>query len=113
MTPFLLDTLTIIFIVGSLALLWVNLRGLFRRTARRVPLERGAVPVNGDAAAVTFNEVAEASDAEIAACSARAGECLEQAEQSTSETDREAWLLMAQKWIKLGEQAKRRGNGFV
>lgn len=112
MIPPLLDTLTIIFVVGGLALLWVNWRSLRQRT-RVVPPERGAARVNSDAAAVTFNEERPTGtpDADIATCSARAEECLEQAERSTSQTDREAWLPMAQKWIKLGEEAKRRGSG--
>jgi hypothetical protein len=46
------------------------------------------------------------SDADIATSRARAEECLEQAARATSETDKEAWLGMATKWIELIEDAE-------
>jgi hypothetical protein len=47
------------------------------------------------------------SDADLATSRARAEECLELAAQSTSQTDKEIWLQMAEKWIKLVEDAER------
>ena len=94
----LLDALTIFFIVAGLALLWLNLRDWRRRT---VPI---APPKQAD-------YVDEMSDADIARSRAQAEECLKQAESSTSENDKETWLRMAAKWIKLIEDAEQRRSG--
>jgi hypothetical protein len=48
------------------------------------------------------------SDADLATSRARAEECLGQAQQATSETDRVIWLQMAEKWIRLFEDADQR-----
>jgi hypothetical protein len=89
-----LDALTIFFIVAGLVLLWLNLR-VWRR--RIVPK---ALP----------EHVAGMSDTDLATSRARAEECLGQAEQATSQTDKEIWLQMAEKWIKLVEDAERGRN---
>ena len=89
-----LDALTIFFIVAGLVLLWLNLR-VWRR--RIVPK---ALP----------EHVAGMSDTDLATSRARAEECLELAAQSTSQTDKEIWLQMAEKWIKLVEDAERGRN---
>jgi hypothetical protein len=94
MPPVLLDALTILFIVASLALLWLNLHVWRRRT---VPIAR---PKQED-------HVGGISDADIAKSRAQAEECLKQAESSMSETDKETWLRMAAEWIKLIEDAER------
>jgi hypothetical protein len=94
----LLDALTIFFIVAGLALLWLNLRDWRRRA---VPI---APPKQAD-------YVGEMSDADIARSRAQAEECLKQAEVSTSENDKETWLRMAAKWIKLIEDAEQRRSG--
>jgi hypothetical protein len=49
------------------------------------------------------------SEADIARV--RAAECLHEAERSTSEVDKEIWLQMAEKWIKLVEDAERGRSG--
>ena len=90
-----LDALTIFFIVAGLVLLWLNLR-VWRR--RIVPK---ALP----------EHVAGMSDTDLATSRARAEECLGQAEQATSQTDKEIWLQMAEKWIKLVEDAERGRSG--
>jgi hypothetical protein len=94
----LLDALTIFFTVAGVALLWLNLRDWRRRT---VPI---APPKQAD-------YVGEMSDADIARSRAQAKECLKQAESSTSENDKETWLGMAAKWIKLIEDAEQRRSG--
>jgi hypothetical protein len=115
MIPFLLDALTIVFIVAGLTLLWLNLRSCRRRTAPiPPPPEHGGVaPVDVSTASVTLNEeyIAGTSHIDIAASRAQAEECLDQADRSTSPTDREAWLRMAAEWIKLAEDAERRRSG--
>src|ERR1700733_10380371 len=98
MIPFLLDALTIFFIVAGLVLLWLNLRAWRRRT---VPI---ALPEHEE-------YLAEMSDADIAWSRAQAEECLEQAESSMSESDKETWMRMAAKWIKLAEDAEQRRSG--
>jgi hypothetical protein len=98
MIPVLLDALTIFFIVAGVALLWANLRDWRRRT---VPV---ATPKQAN--------IGEMTDAEIARSRTQALECLGQAEQATSQTDKEIWLQMAEKWIELIEDAesKRRSD---
>jgi hypothetical protein len=91
----ILDALTIFFIVAGLILLWLNLRGGRRRAVPTALPGQGGYPEG-------------ISDADIATSRARAQECLEQAAQSTSETDKEAWLRIAAEWIKLVEDADRR-----
>lgn len=108
MIPLLLNALTILFIFAGLTLLWLNLRSWRRRTARVAPTRQAGhavAPIN-----VTLNEeyLAGRSHADIAASCAQAEECLDQADRSTSQTDREAWLRMAAEWIKLAEDAERR-----
>jgi hypothetical protein len=66
MIPFLLDALTIFFIVAGLVLLWLNLRAWRRLT---VPI---ALPEHEE-------YLAGMSDADIAWSRAQAEECLEQA----------------------------------
>jgi hypothetical protein len=90
----ILDALTIFFIVAGLVLLWLNLRGGCRRTIPTALPEQAGYPEG-------------ISDADIATSRVRAQECLEQAAQSTSETDKEAWLRIAAEWIKLVEDADR------
>jgi hypothetical protein len=51
-------------------------------------------------------EQGEMTDAEIARSRTQALECLGQAEQATSQTDKEIWLQMAEKWIELIEDAE-------
>jgi hypothetical protein len=97
MIPVLLDVLTIFFIVAGLALLWLNLRVRRRRTVPKV--------FPGQAEHVTGM-----SNTDLAKSRARAEECLELAAQSTSQTDKEIWLQMAEKWIKLVEDAERDGQ---
>src|SRR5579863_3899277 len=114
MIPFLLDALTIVFIVAGLTLLWLNLRSWRRRTAPIAPPpEHDAAPVDVSTAAVTLDEeyIAGTSHTDTAASRAQAEECLDQADRSTSPTDREAWLRMAAEWIKLAEDAERRRSG--
>jgi hypothetical protein len=53
--------------------------------------------------------IAGMSEADIARV--RAAECLHEAERSTSETDKEVWLAMAEKWIALIEDAEQRRGG--
>jgi hypothetical protein len=93
MIPALLDTLTIFFIVAGLALLWLNLRVWRRRTVPK------ALPEQAE-------HVAGMSETDIAR--SRAEECLGQVERATSQTDKEAWLQMAAKWINLIEDAEQR-----
>ena len=94
----LLDALTIFFIVAGLALLWLNLRVWRRRTVPK------ALPEQAE-------HVAGMSNTDLASSRARAQECLELAAQSTSQTDKEVWLQMAEKWIKLIEDAEQRASG--
>ena len=94
----LLDALTIFFIVAGLALLWLNLRVWRRRTVPK------ALPEQAE-------HVAGMSNTDLATSRARAQECLELAAQSTSQTDKEVWLQMAEKWIKLIEDAEQRASG--
>ena len=94
----LLDALTIFFIVAGLALLWLNLRVWRRRTVPK------ALPEQAE-------HVAGMSNTDLASSRARAQECLELAAQSTSQTDKEVWLQMAEKWIKLIEDAEQRVSG--
>jgi hypothetical protein len=101
MIPALLDALTIFFIVAGLALLWLNLRAWRRRN---LPIGSKVKPI---APPVREEHLAAMSDADLATSRARAEECLELAEQSTTQTDREIWLQMAEKWIKLVEDAER------
>ena len=101
MIPLLLDALTIFFIVGSLALLWVNFGSPRLRRARMVRPKRTAL-VNINQAAMTSND---APDAET--CRAQAEECLTRAEQSTSQADKETWLRMGVEWIKLSQVQDR------
>jgi len=111
----ILDALTIFFIVAGIVLLGLNLRSWRRRTAPIAPpadqvqgrQDRGAVPQDGG----RQRHVAGISDADVAASRARAQECLEQAAQATSETEKEAWLEMAARWIELIEDAERRRGG--
>jgi hypothetical protein len=98
MIPALLDALTIFFIVAGLALLWENLRAWRRRTVPKVFPEQA-------------EHVAGMSNTDLATSRARAEECLELAARSTSQTDKEIWLQMAEKWIKLVEDAERSENG--
>ena len=98
MIPVLLDVLTIFFIVAGLALLWLNLCVWRRRTVPKVLPEPS-------------EHVAEMSNIDLATSRARAKECLELAAQSTSQTDKEVWLQMAEKWIKLIEDAEQRVSG--
>ena len=91
MIPALLDALTIFFIVAGVALLWLNLRVWRRRTAPK------AIPEQAEHFAVM-------SETDIAR--SHAEECLKQAEWATSQTDKELWLQMAAKWIKLIEDAE-------
>jgi hypothetical protein len=98
MSPALLDALTIFFIVAGLVLLWANLRSWRRRTVPK------ALPEQAE-------HVAGMSNTDLATSRARAEECLELAAQSTSQTDKEIWLQMAEKWIKLVEDAERGRNG--
>ena len=98
MIPALLDALTIFFIVAGLALLWLNLRVWRRRTVPK------ALPEQAE-------HVAGMSNTDLASSRARAQECLELAAQSTSQTDKEVWLQMAEKWIKLIEDAEQRASG--
>jgi hypothetical protein len=118
MVPLLLDALTFIFLVGGLALLWVNLRNSRRRNISVTVTqkkgnepEHGVTPLNVDTATatVTPNEEYLAGTSQLcsATCRAQAGECLRQAERSTNQSNRETWLLMAAEWIKLGEKAKQ------
>jgi hypothetical protein len=94
----ILDALTIFFIVAGLVLLWLNSRSWRRRTVP-TPL------------AEQEEYLAEMSDADITTSRARAQECLAQAAQATSETDKETWLEMAARWIELIEDAERRRSG--
>jgi hypothetical protein len=94
----LLDALTIFFIVAGLALLWLNLRVWRRRTVPK------ALPEQAE-------HVAGMSNTDLATSRARAQECHELAAQSTSQTDKEVWLQMAEKWIKLIEDAEQRVSG--
>jgi hypothetical protein len=98
MIPALLDALTIFFIVAGLALLWLNLRVRRRRTVPKVFPEQA-------------EHMAGMSNTDLATSRARAEECLELAAQSTSQTDKEIWLQMAEKWIKLVEDAERGRSG--
>ena len=99
MIPVLLDALTIFFIVAGLALLWLNLRVWRRRTVPK------ALPEQAE------HHVAGMPETDIARSRAQAEECLRQAEQATSQTDKETWLQMAAKWIKLVEDAERGRSG--
>jgi hypothetical protein len=111
MIPALLDALTIFFIVAGLALLWLNLRVWRRRTVpikskvkvHNVHHHHAIVPI---AQRLPEEHLATMSDADIATSRTRAEECLEQAARATSETDKEAWLGMAAKWIELIEDAE-------
>jgi hypothetical protein len=114
MIPVLLDVLTIFCIVAGMALLWVNFRACRRRT---VPIGSKVKMHNMHhhhatvAIAPPVREEDLAADADIATSRARAEECLEQAARATSETDKEAWLGMAAKWIELFEDACSSGPG--
>jgi hypothetical protein len=94
MIPALLDVLTICFIVAGLALLWLNLHAWRRRTGPKTLPEQA-------------EHVAGMPNTDLATARARAEECLELAAQSTSQTDKEIWLQMAEKWIKLVGDAER------
>jgi hypothetical protein len=91
MIAILLDVSTIIFIVGGLMLLWLNLRVWRPRTGSETLPEQTTTP-----------------EVDIAGSRAQAEECLKQAEQALSQTDRETWLQMAAQWIKLAEDAEHR-----
>ena len=56
------------------------------------------------------NTSLERLDADIARSRAQAEECLKQAERSMSQTDKKIWLGMAEKWVKLIEEAEQRRN---
>ena len=111
MIPALLDALTIFFIVAGMVLLWLNLRAWRRRTVpigskvkmHNVHHHDATVPI---APPVREKHFAAMSDADLATARARAEECLELAARATSETDKEAWLGMAAKWIELIEDAE-------
>ena len=111
MIPALLDALTIFFIVAGLALLWLNLRAWRRRTVpigskvkmHNVHHHDATVPI---APPVREEHLAAMSDADLVTSRARAEECLELAALATSETEKEAWLGMAAKWIELIEDAE-------
>jgi hypothetical protein len=94
MIPFLLDALTIFFIVAGLALLWLNLRVWRRRVVPIAPPLNEEIPVG-------------ISHAEIKTPRDEAEECLRQAEQAVGQLDKEAWMRMADEWIKLVEDAER------
>jgi hypothetical protein len=106
-----LDALTIFFIVAGLALLWLNLRAWRRRTVpigskvkmHNVHHHDATVPI---APPVREEHLAAMSDADLVTSRARAQECLELAARATSETEKEAWLGMAAKWIELIEDAE-------
>jgi hypothetical protein len=112
MIPALLDALTIFFIVAGLALLWLNLRAWRRRTipigskvkGHNVHHHHATVPI---APPGREEHLAPMPDADLATSRARAEECVDLAARATSETDKEAWLQMAEKWIKLVEDAER------
>ena len=106
MIPLLLDGLTIIFIVGGLVLLWVNLRGSRLRGARMVQPEHTAAHVDVAPAADMPDQEPGAE-----ACRAQAEECLEQAERSMSQANKQAWLQMGVEWIKLSQVIERRSDG--
>lgn len=113
MDPILHDALTIFFIVAGLALLWLNLRD-WRRHANGRAGQSSSLPEMGLVPVVTepaedVKEVAGPSDADIARSRAKAEECLGHAEQAAGQTDKEAWLRMAAKWIELIEEAERGG----
>jgi hypothetical protein len=95
----ILDALTIFFIVAGLILLWLNVRSWRRRTVLTTLPE-------------PERHLAGISDADIATSRARAQECLDEAAQATSETDKETWLLMAARWIALVEDAERHRGGL-
>jgi hypothetical protein len=102
--PLLLNVLTIIFVAGSVALLWVNLRSwrpmwMVPRSAKRGPASRRLDQIH----------LAGITEAEVAASRAAAEQCLDQAGRSTSRTEKEAWLRMGVQWIKLAESADRHG----
>jgi hypothetical protein len=103
------DALTIFFIVAGLALLWLNLR-VWRRRPDASPVATRVEPQPASrtvpkALPEQAEHIAGMSEADIARV--RAAECLHEAERSTSETDKEIWLQMAEKWIKLVEDAER------
>jgi hypothetical protein len=106
-----LDALTIFFIVAGVALLWLNLRAWRRRTVpigskvkmHNVHHHDATVPI---APPVREEHLAAMSDADLVTSRARAQECLELAARATSETEKEAWLGMAAKWIELIEDAE-------
>jgi hypothetical protein len=114
MSPVLLDALTIFFIVAGLALLWANLRVWRRRTVPAAPPKRADYtgerkpPAPSELEPSAPERLTLMSDADLATSRARAEECLGQAQQATSETDRVIWLQMAEKWIRLVEDADQR-----
>ena len=99
--PILLDVLTVIFVVGSVALLWMNLRS--RRPTQMAPRPKRGL------ASVHRNKVhlAAMPEADVAASRAAAEQCLDHAGRSTSQTEKEAWLRMGVQWIKVAESAER------
>ena len=48
------------------------------------------------------------SDADIARFRAQAKECQDQADRSIRAVDKEAWLRMANEWLRLAQDAERR-----
>lgn len=105
MIPFLLDTLTFVFIVGGLALFWLNLRGS-RFANIRIRLRKHSIaPTSAGSAAVALCEIPDPDT-----CRAHAKACLERADRATKRTDRETWLRTGIEWIKLSQvKTQRRG----
>ena len=101
--PVLLDALTIIFIVGGLGLLWMNLRGLRARSSAPAPTDHNVAPVH-----INKDQSAGTAELDIAASRSLAEQCLDEADRSTNRSDREAWLRMGVEWIRLAEGEDRR-----
>lgn len=93
MIPFILDLLTIFFIVASSVLLWLNLRTWRRPATPNAPLHE-ELPV-------------EIPPADIRTPREEAEKCVKQAEQAVSQLDKESWLRMADEWTRLVEDAER------
>ena len=106
MIPFLLDTLTCVFIVGGLALLWWNLRSSRLASIHTDDPERTIIPTSSGPSAVAYGVIPDPE-----ACRAYAKECLERADRSTNEMDREHWLRSGIEWIELSKTTAIRPHG--
>lgn len=106
MIPALLDTLTFVFIVGGLALLWLNLRSSRFASIRISHSENSVAPTSSGSARVTLSEIPDPET-----CRAHAEGCLEQAHRSTNEIDKETWLRSGARWFELSQATAQRRSG--